>query len=71
MRLNKVVVAVFLEVVNGIGKVVIEGADAAGGDAAAQAIACQVLDGAAKASDVQTASRILRDGGAEGEHVGA
>ena len=71
MRLNKVVVAVFLEVVNGVGKVVIEGADAAGGDATAQAIACQVLNCTANAGDIEVASSILRDGGAEGEHVGA
>ena len=71
MRLNKVVVAVFLEVAEGIGKVVIEGAEVAGGDATAQAIACQVLNCTAEAGDIEVASSILRDGGAEGEHVGA
>ena len=71
VRLNKVVVTVFLEVVNGVGKVGIEGADAAGGDATAQAIACQVPNCTANACDIEVASSILRDGGAEGEHVGA
>ena len=72
VRFNKVVVAaVPLEVAEGVGKVSIEGADAAGGDATAQAIACQVLNCTANACDIEVASSILRDGGAEGEHVGA
>ena len=70
MRLDKVFAAFLLEVVDGVGKVGIEGAEVAVADSG-QGISSQVCNGATEAGYVQTANSILRDRGAEGQHIGA
>ena len=70
---DEVIAAVVgLEVVDGVGQVAVDGAEAGGGDAATcEAVASQVLNSTTKASDVQVTRSLLRDDGAEGQHVGA
>ena len=70
---DEVIAAVVgLEVVDGVGQVAVNGAEAVGGDAATcEAVASQVLNSTTKASDVQVTRSLLRDDGAEGQHVGA
>ena len=68
---DKIPVVLILEVAEGVDQIRIKGAEAAGGDASAEAIASKVLDGSAEASDVEVTGSILLDGALEGEHVGA